>query len=173
MIAHMERHIDRIKDAIYERGYVYNLHFHIIWCTKYRSPCFCTPELVNEMKDILRSIAELADVDIQEMEVMPDHVHLLCSFKPKYSITDVVKNLKGARLFLKAHPEIRKAMFWGDRLWAPSYYVGSVGNMSKETIKRYIQNQYDGKGVIIPRKEKKKAIPPRNKLPGFLAYFLH
>ena len=148
MIAHMKRHIDRIKDAVYERGYVYNLHFHIIWCTKYRSPCFCTPELVNEMKDILRSIAELADVDIQEMEVMPDHVHLLCSFKPKYSITDVVKKLKGAsaRLFLKAHPEIRKAMFWGDRLWAPSYYVGSVGNMSKETIKRYIQNQYDGKG---------------------------
>ena len=37
-------------------------------------------------------------------------------------------------------------MFWGDKLWAPSYYVGSVGSMSKETIKRYIQNQYDGKG---------------------------
>ena len=116
------------------------------------------------MKDILRSIAELADVDIQEMEVMPDHVHLLCSFKPKYSITDVVKKLKGAsaRLFLKAHPEIRKAMFWGDRLWAPSYYVGSVGNMSKETIKRYIQNQYDGKGGDhSPEREKESNSSPQ------------
>ena len=145
---HMKRHIDRIEDAVYERGYVYNLHFHIIWCTKYRNPWFTTPELVNEMKDILQSLAKQADVDIQEMEVMPEYIHLLCSFKPKYSITDVVKNLKGAsaRLFLKAHPEIKKAMFWGDKLWAPSYYVGSVGNISKETVKRYIQNQYDGKG---------------------------
>ena len=75
-------------------------------------------------------------MDIQEMEVMSDHVHLLCSFKPKYSITDVVKNLKGAsaRLFLKAHLEIRKAMFWGDKLWAPSYYVGSVGNWHENKI---------------------------------------
>ncbi|MCI1314214.1 MAG: IS200/IS605 family transposase, partial [Solobacterium sp.] len=90
--------------------------------------------------------------------VMPEYIHLLCSFKPKYSITDVVKNLKGAsaRLFLKAHPEIRKVMFWGDKLWAPSYYVGSVGNMSKETVKRYIQNQYDGKGGDhSPAREKK------------------
>ncbi|MCI1314408.1 MAG: IS200/IS605 family transposase, partial [Solobacterium sp.] len=103
-------------------------------------------------------------VDIQEMEVMPDHVHLLCSFKPKYSITDVVKNLKGAsaRLFLKVHPEIRKAMFWKDRLWAPSCYVDSVGNMSKETIKRYILNQYDGKGGdYSPEREKESNSSPQ------------
>jgi putative transposase len=76
----MKRHIDRIEDAVYERGYVYNLHFHIIWCTKYRNPWFTTPELVNEMKDILQSLAKQADVDIQEMEVMPEYIHLLCSF---------------------------------------------------------------------------------------------
>lgn len=144
---HMKRHIDKIRDANYERGYVYNTNYHIIWVTKYRNACFTTPELANEMKSILLDVAKIADITIQEMEVMPDHIHILCSFKPKYSITDIVKNLKGssARIFLKAHPEIRESQFWGSKLWSSSYYVGTVGNMSKETVKQYILNQYDGK----------------------------
>lgn len=143
----MKRHIDKIKDANYQRGYVYNTHYHLIWVTKYRRQCFTTPELVEEMKSILNHVAELSDVNVQEMEVMPDHIHILCSFKPKYSITDIVKNLKGssARLFLANHPEIRKNQFWGNKLWSNSYYVGTVGNMSKETVKQYILNQYTGK----------------------------
>ena len=144
---HMKRHNDKIKDAHYERGYVYNTNYHIIWVTKYRNQCFTTPELVEEMKAILSKVAKLADIQIQEMEVMPEHIHILCSFKPKYSVTDIVKNLKGssARLFLGNHSEIRNDKFWGNKLWSPSYYVGTVGNMSKETIRQYILNQYDGK----------------------------
>lgn len=142
----MRRHIDKIKDANYERGYVYNTNYHIIWVTKYRNACFTTPELVLEMKNILLDIAVQADIIIQEIEIMPEHVHILCSFKPKYSITDIVKNLKGssARIFLSKHPEIKNSKFWGNKLWSPSYYVGTVGNMSKETVRQYILNQYDG-----------------------------
>ena len=97
----MKRHIDKIKDANYERGYVYNTNYHLIWVTKYRNACFTTPESALEMKNILLDIAAQADVRIQEIEIMPEHVHILCSFKPKYSITDIVKNLKGssARFF--------------------------------------------------------------------------
>lgn len=140
----MRRHIDKIKDANYERGYVYNIHYHIIWVTKYRRECFVTEQLVNDMKDILKKIAKINDIDIQEIEVMPEHIHLLVSFKPKYSVTDVVKNFKGssARLFFQRYPNIKKDSFWGGKLWSSSYYVGSVGNMNKETIKLYIQNQY-------------------------------
>ena len=140
----MRRHIDKIEDAVYERGYVYNIHYHLIWVTKYRRACFINGDLVQEMKDILAGIAEGADIRIEEMEVMPDHVHLLVSFKPKYSVTDVIKNLKGssARIFFDRHPEIKKHSLWGGRLWSPSYYVGTLGNMSKETVQKYIQNQY-------------------------------
>lgn len=142
----MRRHIDKIKDTNYERGYVYNTNYHLIWVTKYRSACFTTPELVLGMKNILLDIAVQADIIIQEIEIMPEHVHILCSFKPKYSITDIVKNLKGssARIFLSKHPEIKNSKFWGNKLWSPSYYVGTVGNMSKETVRQYILNQYDG-----------------------------
>ena len=73
---------ERVPDAVYERGYVYNFHFHLIWVTKYRCPAFTTPELVQDMKDILNRIAELNDVTVETMEVMPEHIHMLISFKP-------------------------------------------------------------------------------------------
>lgn len=74
---------ERVPGAIYERGYVYNFHFHLIWVTKYRNAAFTTPVLVQEMKEILLRIAKLNEIAVEEMEVMPDHVHMLISFKPK------------------------------------------------------------------------------------------
>lgn len=142
----MKRHIDRIEGACYERGYVYNFHYHLIWVTKYRNKIFTTPGLVQEMKDILLRIAEVSEVTVETMEVMPDHVHMLISFKPKYAPTDVVKNLKGAsaRLFFKAHPEIKTKRMWGGKLWSNSYFMSTLGNMSRDVVERYIQNQYTG-----------------------------
>lgn len=135
---------ERIEDACYERNYIYNFHFHLIWVTKYRQKAFTTPELVSEMKDILLREAELIDVVIEEMEVMPDHIHLLISFKPKYRPTDIVKSFKGhsAKIFLKNHPEIRNSQFWGGHLWSHSYYMSTLGNMSKDVVEKYIRNQY-------------------------------
>ncbi len=140
----MKRHIDKIKEATYERGYVYNVNYHLIWCTKYRRECFTNEDLVNEMKKIIFDIAEISGIEIKEIEVMPDHIHLLVSFKPKYSITDVVKNIKvyTARIFFDNYPEIKDNELWCGKLWSASYYVGTVGNLSKETIQQYIQNQY-------------------------------
>lgn len=134
----------KIKDAVYERNYVYNFHFHLVWCTKYRKSIFTNPQLVEEMKNLLKKIADLNEVTIEEMEVMPDHVHLLISFKPKYSPSNVVKALKGAsaRLFFQNHPEIKNNKLWGGHLWSHSYYIGTLGNMSKETVEKYIKNQY-------------------------------
>ena len=149
----MKRHIDHIEGAVYERGYVYNFHYHIIWVTKYRRQVFTTPALVQEMKDILARLAGLSDVRIEAMEVMPDHVHLMVSFKPKYAATDIVKALKGgsARLFFRGHPEIKNQKFWGGHLWSNSYYMGTVGNMSRETVERYIANQYVKEGADSSR----------------------
>lgn len=140
----MRRHIDKIEGAKHERGYVYNFHYHLVWCTKYRKPLFTTPELAEEMKNLLCYVAELNEVEVEEMEVMPDHVHMLISFKPKYAATNIVKALKGAsgRMFLANHPDIKTNEFWGGHIWSPSYFMSTLGNMSKETVRQYIQNQY-------------------------------
>ncbi|WP_421388403.1 IS200/IS605 family transposase, partial [Limosilactobacillus fermentum] len=66
---------DKIEDAIYTRRYIYNFHYHLIWVTKYRNPTFTSEALVNEMKEILTTVAADNEIVIEHMEVMPDHVH--------------------------------------------------------------------------------------------------
>lgn len=129
---------------IHKRGYVYNFHFHLVWVTKYRNKIFSTKQLVHEMKRLILHLAKRNEIHIEKLMVMPDHIHILLSFKPKWSATNVVRLLKGAsgRLFLKKHPEIRKKYCWYNHIWSRSYYMGTVGDMSKETIKKYIANQY-------------------------------
>ena len=96
------------------------------------------------MKQILLEQAKLSDISVETMEVMPDHVHMLIGFKPKYAPTDVVKALNGhsAKVFLKRHPEIKDHQFWGEYLWSHSYYMSTVGTMSKDVVEKYIKNQY-------------------------------
>ena len=132
-----------VGETIHERGYVYNFHFHLVWVTNHRHEAFTTPKLVAEMTDILTKIARLNEVTIEQMEVMPDHIHLLLSFKPKYAPTNVVKAFKGgsARLFFELHPDIKAQKFWGGHLWSPSYFMSTLGNMSKTTVEKYIANQ--------------------------------
>ena len=139
--------MNKIKDAIYmPGGYVYNCHYHLIWVTKYRKPIFTTDEKRQAMKDLLTKVAQLNEIQIDTMEVMPDHIHLLVTFPPRLSITTVMKALKGgsARLWFKQWPDT-KQLLWGGHLWSRSYYVGTVGNMSKAVIDHYIHQQRSSK----------------------------
>lgn len=135
-------------------GYVYNVHYHLIWVTKYRKPIFVTDEKRQVMKDLLTKLANLNEITIQEIEVMDDHIHLLVSFPPRLSITNVVKAFKGAsaRLWFQQFPET-KQLLWGEHLWSRSYYAGTVGNMSKEVVQKYIQGQRDHKAASGRKKK--------------------
>ncbi|MES1081111.1 IS200/IS605 family transposase [Limosilactobacillus fermentum] len=125
---------EKIKDAIYTRRYIYNFHYHLIWVTKYRNQTFTTEVLSNEMKAILQQVADDNDIVIEKMEVMPDHIHMLISFPPS-------KAPASAYIFLQNHPEIRCSQYWGGHLWSPSYYMSTLGNMSKEVVEKYINDQ--------------------------------
>ena len=98
------------------------------------------------MWTLLKRIADLNDVQIQSSEVMLDHIHLLVSFPPRMSITNVIKAFKGAsaRLWFQQYPQT-KQLLWKGHLWSRSYYVGTVGDMSAETVKQYISNQRTAK----------------------------
>ena len=95
------------------------------------------------MTDILTKIARLNEVTIEQMEVMPDHIHLLLSFKPKYAPTNVVKAFKdgSARLSFERYPEIKAQKFWVGHLWSPSYFMSTLSDMSKTTVENYIAKQ--------------------------------
>lgn len=86
---------EKIKDAVYTKRYVYNCHYHLIWCTKYRNQIFTTAELASEMKELIIDTAASNDIQIEKLEVMPEHIHAMISFRPSKSISAVVKALKG------------------------------------------------------------------------------
>ncbi len=83
------------------------------------------------------------EIVIEEMEVMPDHVHVLISFPPGEVPTSAIKALKdrNAFIFLRRHPEIRRSQSWGGHLWSPGYYISTSGNMSKEAVEKHINDQ--------------------------------
>jgi len=82
---------------------------------------------------------------LEEVDVQEDHLHILMSMKPKYSLSTTMQKLKGgfARTWLTQFPETRKELkeLYDGHLWTPSYYVGTLGNMSIEVVEEYIRNQ--------------------------------
>ena len=125
-----------------ERTKVYDFNFHLIWVTKYRKNIFINKRLSNSMIEILKNIADGNGVTIQHIEVMPDHVHMMISFPPDMTPSSVVKSFKGtsARMWFKKYPET-KSQLWGGHLWSPSYFMSTLGNVSKEIVTEYIENQ--------------------------------
>ena len=124
------------------RTNVYDFNFHLVWVTKYRKKVFTDPKLVEDMKNILIDIAKNNGVEIQNLEILPEHVHMLISFPPNKTPSSVIKSFKGAsaRAWFKKHPE-SKNLLWKGHLWSPSFYMSTLGSISKETVTNYINNQ--------------------------------
>ena len=93
--------------------------------------------------EYIKQVADDNDIVIEKMEVMPDHIHMLISFPPSKAPASAIKALKGrsAYIFLQNHPEIRCSQYWGGHLWSPSYHMSTLGNMSKEVVEKYINDQ--------------------------------
>ena len=124
------------------RTNLYRTTYHLVWVTKYRKAIFTTLNRREEMMEILSLIAENNDITILESEVMEDHIHLVVSFPPNKSISTVMKALKGAsaREWFQQFPETKKEL-WKGSLWSASYFVSTVGDVSKDVVMQYVQDQ--------------------------------
>ena len=124
------------------RTNLYRTTYHLVWVTKYRKVIFTTLNRREVMMEMLSLIAENNDMTILESEVMEDHIHLVVSFPPNKSISTVMKALKGAsaREWFQQFPETKKEL-WKGSLWSASYFVSTVGNVSKEVVMQYVQDQ--------------------------------
>ena len=118
---------------------VYSCQYHVVWCPKYRRKV-----LVNgvdiRLKELIKSIATEIQVDIIEMEIMPDHVHILLEVDPQFGIHKAVKNIKGktSRILRQEFPWLRSRI---PTLWTNSYVCSTVGGAPRSIIKQYIENQ--------------------------------
>ena len=132
-------------DIIHGRGYVYKLNYHIVWCTKYRNQALANPIIVDSLKDKILQICRENEYTVKALEIMPTHVHILLSAKPKESVTNIVRKLKGitAKWLFEKYPETMKEYFWGGHVWSPSYYAGSIGVTTEAVVKKYIETQWN------------------------------
>ncbi|MDO5439311.1 MAG: IS200/IS605 family transposase [Erysipelotrichaceae bacterium] len=118
---------------------VYSCKYHVVWCAKYRRPVLV--EGVDErLKELIRETCSRLNTDLLEMEVMPDHVHLLIEVDPQFGIHKAVKRLKGysSRILREEFPWLRSRI---PSLWTNSYFVSTVGGAPLSVIKQYIENQ--------------------------------
>lgn len=125
------------------RTCLYDFHFDLVFVTKYRKPIFDTVEKQKELKKLLQTFAEKNGSNIEAVEIMPDHVHLVISFPPKLAPSSIVKSFKGAsaREWFKLHPEDKKKLYKG-HLWSPSFFMRTVGVVSREIVMDYVRNQH-------------------------------
>ena len=120
----------------------YQTHYHIVFPVKYRK-ALISKEIDKTIVKISEEISERFQVEFEQIGCDKDHIHILCSFHPKYSIGQVVRLYKSitAREMFKAHPEIKKDL-WGGEFWTDGYYVATVGERgSWEVVEKYIRNQ--------------------------------
>lgn len=121
------------------RNIVYSCKYHVVFCPKYRRKLL-VDGVDARLKELLVQICEEEHIDLLEMEVMPDHVHLLLEVDPQYGINKAVKHIKGitSRLLRDEFPWLRTKV---PTLWTNSYFVSTVGGAPLSAIKQYIENQ--------------------------------
>ena len=127
--------IKRTSHSVYETGY------HLVWCPKRRRDVFKTPEVRERANTVIREICEAYGIEITEMEVAVDHLHLMLSFPPSRSIGEVVRIIKSisARTLFREFPWLRRRL-WSGEVWEDGYFVRTVGDrMTSDVIQKYIR----------------------------------
>jgi len=120
----------------------YLCQYHIIWCPKFRFSVL-KRQVEDELKAIIRDIADQYGYEVLELEVMPDHVHLFVGAKPTVAPTDIVRTIKSisAIELFRRFPRLKRFYSRCGSLWSPGKFISTIGQVSEETIRRYIQEQ--------------------------------
>ena len=121
------------------KNIVYSCKYHVVFCPKYRRRVLIDGVDIR-LKEIIHEIATELDCVVISLEIMPDHVHILCEVDPQFGIHKFVKRVKGA-----SSRYLRQEFSWLKSriptLWTNSYFVATVGGAPIDVVKQYINNQ--------------------------------
>ena len=120
---------------------MYKCDYHIVWTPKYRFRVLFG-EVKSLVENDIRMLCDWKGVEVLELNVQIDHVHVVCSIPPKISISELMGVLKGklAIKLFKTYPKMKQKPFWGNHFWSRGYFVTTVG-VDEEIIKRYVKHQ--------------------------------
>ena len=118
---------------------VYSCKYHVVWCPKYRRKVL-VGDVETRLKELIETACSEKQVDIIQMEIMPDHVHLILEVDPQFGIHRAVKHIKGVSSFY-LRSEFSHLTSKLPTLWTNSYFVSAVGGAPLEAIKKYVEDQ--------------------------------
>ena len=136
---------------------VYNINYHFVWCPKYRHSVL--DEIEQSLEVAFREVCDEYNYEILSLHISPDHVHLFVSAHPKWferrslsssressilerhSPSEIAGKIKSitAREMWQQHEPLLETYFWGGGFWEESYYIGTAGEVSSQTIEQYIE----------------------------------
>ena len=132
------------KDIYQHRRHNKNLLMvHLIFVTRYRKKLFYG-EFRNDIKQYIFDTCKAHHWYIRHMETDKDHIHILLQYNPTDSITQIVSTLKQVSAYYawKKYHRLLQKQYWKEHtLWSDGYFAASIGQVSAETIKHYIENQ--------------------------------
>ena len=114
------------------------MNFHFVWIPRRRRKVLVN-EVATRLEEIIKDVAAELTLNVLAMEIMPDHVHLFVSCPPNIAADQIMFRIKGrsSRILRQEFPHLLKM----PSMWTRSYFVSTAGNVSEETIKRYIAEQ--------------------------------
>lgn len=121
------------------KNVVYSCKYHVVFCPKYRYPVLVDGVDIR-LKELIQQTCKRINVEMIEIEIMPDHVHILMEIDPQFDINKAIKQIKGYSSCI-----LRNEFPWLNSkipsLWTNSYFVSTVGGAPLAVIKQYIENQ--------------------------------
>ena len=135
---------------------VYNVNHHFVWCPKSSKAKLCVPRgifdpaqyrhailgsIENSLEASFRDVCDEYGYEMLSLHISPDHVHLFLSAHPKHAPSEIVRTVKSitAREMWEQHESYLERYLRGGGFWKQSYYIGTAGTVSTETIERYIE----------------------------------
>ena len=120
---------------------LWHCQYHNVWVPKYRHRVL-TGEVGQEVNNYIQVFLGQLGCEVVELNIQPDHIHLVSNVPPKVSISKLMGTLKGRtaiRVFSK-FPYLKQKPYWGNHFWAPGYCVDTVG-LDSEMIRKYVKYQ--------------------------------
>ncbi len=115
------------------------INYHFIFCPRYRRKIFLIPNVEDRFKYLVKYVCKEMDIYIIAIECDEDHTHMFLNCLPTLSPADIMQKIKGvtSRVLRDEFEKLKKM----PSLWTRSYFVSTAGNVSSETIKKYVENQ--------------------------------
>ncbi|WP_462412843.1 IS200/IS605 family transposase [Neobacillus sp. Marseille-QA0830] len=115
------------------------INYHFVFCPRYRRKIFLDSRVEQRFKELVHDICESLNVEVIALECDKDHTHMFLNALPTFSPADIMAKIKGvtSKKLREEFPHLRHLQ----SLWTRSYFVSTAGNVSSETIKRYVENQ--------------------------------